>query len=642
MNNNKRGLIVTLLTVAFACSYSLTHAAAPVIDDPGDFVVGDLENGPTNNVFAFPDAISLDGNVADDTTADASIKWSYSGAGKYRVNGVLGLSGPDNPTAPPAAKELRSNDLDNPPHNKGGGLLQDGTGETITVRNNDLSPGLGLGPFAEPATTGILPAETQVVTLFASDGSTYSSQTIVVYTANDTSDSLSKGLLTIFDFDFENNPTLRTGWMSQINGGPTAATTGTGTGFCMWVPLLNVTGAAVLWFSPNNPATPNVPGYIDLVDSAAYRLRYYMYTDQTAAGAIPFWTAGYNNNFYLGSPPALTSNVYGGDQWILDVAKGANGIGRTQGRSFYDFWFIPNASLTQQWRGTLPFANPDNSRSVVNNSNVDNRNDINISVRILDDSAALNTAADTGTICLKRITASRVDYSKLTTTTLDAVPLTGTGAIGGAGNFGVLPDNEAAPGNGTLALNSGTDPVTGTAGFANGALGPSFETNAAGGRKRLLRYNTAGTTVNQKQYALANSWRQDELLLVKSKIRSNVSGGAGSVDGTDPVNLIFFDWEVPTTEVGAFNFTQKGSGGMRLAPSPRLFATNGGVEQEYVSLFYTQNRSLAVSLFDGVEGQRIRGYLDFINNSGIGSATDGVNPFTINSMNLYKVDTAGF
>lgn len=633
MMNNKKGLIVTLLSVAFACAYGLTHAAAPVIDDPGDLIVGDLEQGAGNNLFAFPDAFSLDGIVVDDTTADSAILWSYSGAGKYRVNGVLGLSGPDNPTTPPGAKELRSNDADLG-HLKSGGAPQDATGETVTVRNNDLSPLPGLGPYGEPATTGLLdPAETQAVTLFASDGSTNSFQTIVVYTANETSDSLSKGLIPIFDFDYENNPGLRTGWLSRIDGGLSAGTTGTGSGFCMWVPLVNVSTAAVYWFSPNNPSTPNVPGYITLVDNAVYRLRTYMWTDTTANGAIPFWTFGYNNNMYM---PTLTSNVYGGDLYVLDVAGGANGIGRTQGRTIFDFWEIPNAALTQQWRGTLPGGNPDNARSVVNNANVDNRNDTNISVRILDGNSAISSDGDTGTICLKRVVASRIDFSKLSATLLDGPPIN-------TATHGVLPDTEpGTPGNGTMVISNGTDAVTGIVGFATANVGPSYETNINGGRKRFLRYNPAGTSINLRQFPMVNSWRSDELLLVKSKIRSGVSGGAGSVEGTDPINLIFFDWEGLTSEIGGFHFTQKAAGGMRLAPSPRLYATNGNVSQEYVSVFYTQNKSRSAQLFGGAEAQRIRGYIDVYNNSGIGSTTDGINPFVVNSLELYKVDTAGF
>lgn len=621
---NKKGLLLTLLAVAFAGLYTTGYALAPVVSDPGDLIIGDLESGAANNVFAFPDAFNLDSIVSDES-ADSTILWSYSGTGKYTINGVAPLTiGPGDPNAP-GANEVRSQDLDvgHPGQDAGG------NGQTVTFRNQDLSDiaiGGGFGPYSEPATTGVLASETQPVTLYASDAATYTAVTIVVYTANNSSDSISGGGLTpIFDYDYT-NPAFRTGWISSITGGASAGTTGTGTGFCMWVPTANVPTAGVQWSSPNNNTLPNGPGYIDLVDSAAYRLRVTMYCDQTAGGAIPYWTFGYNNVFFA---PTLTSNIYGGDHFQVDVAGGASGIGRTQGRTHYDYWFIPNAALTQSWRGTLPFGNTQNSFSVVNNPSFEARNDINVTVRILDGAqgaGSILNEADTGTICLKGLRADRIAYASLNSTLVYGPPIN-------TATHAVLPDSLGPAGNGTGTINNGTA-------SANFAVGPAFETDAAGGRKQLIQYNPAGTTNTLKRWPLANSWHDDELLLLKTVIRSDVGGAAGTVEGSDPVNLIFVDWDVVTSEIGAFHFTQKGAAGnMKWAASPRLLATNNNVPQEYVSLFYTQNKSKAVAV---ANPDRIRGYLDLFNSTSIGTATDGRNPFSVTKFELYKVDISPF
>jgi hypothetical protein len=106
---NKKGFFKALMTVAFALMSVSIFATAPTITDPGDYIVGDAEQGIGNNVFVFPDAIDLDGSVSDDNTPDGSIKWSFDDpTARYRLNGAMG--GVVDPNAP--ANDLRQMDTD--------------------------------------------------------------------------------------------------------------------------------------------------------------------------------------------------------------------------------------------------------------------------------------------------------------------------------------------------------------------------------------------------------------------------------------------------------------------------------------------------------------------------------------------------
>jgi len=507
---------------------------------------------------------------------------------------------------------------------KSGAVPQDASGATATIRDTIASPGFSsLGPYLDPG-PGVFASDP--MTLFASDGATYGQASIVVYSQNETSDSLSGGMENLFDFDFENDPTKRTGWMPELLPSAAAGTTGTGTGFCMWVPLTNIAAAGVYWWSPHNRLVANgaTPGYITLVDSTVYRTRTTMQTDQTGVGRIPFWTHGYNNNFYV-TPPTLTSNIYGGDTTILDVAGGANGIGRTQGRTDFDFWFCPNPMLTKQWRGQDAW----NSSFSPFNPTVDNRNDMNLNIRILDGAqggTTIRNESDTGYICLKRLRGDRVLYSKLVMTLVNGGPInTATHNVQtGSGTF--------EPGS----INNANANVTLT-------LGPNIATNSTTGRKKVMFYNPAGADATLQQYPFANNWQNDEILCLKTKIRSAVGAPSGTVEGTDPVNIVQHTWDVVTFELTNAQYAQKGTAGnMKWAASPRLLSTTGSsTGEEYVTFMYSENHMKTIPVPVIPNGDRIRGFADFINTSTIGNATDGLNPFIVETLELHKV-TGGF
>jgi len=487
--------------------------------------------------------------------------------------------------------------------------------------------------------------------LFASDCTTYSSISITVYTSNETSDSISGGganLIPVLDDDFDNDPSLITGWFGGVVGG--TATTGTATGLCMWVAANNTATAAVGWISPPNFAHYPSPAYIDLVDLNVYRIRLSMYTDQAATGAIPFWTIGYNNQngqtFIPPEPPPPAGNTYGGDLWDLDVAGGANGIngpanGRPNGRDTLDYWFAPNAVLTPQWRGTLTGAlAPDNANSAFDPS-VDNFNDMNLVIRILDGSQGANSIhneVDTGTVCCKELRVDRVAIPDLAGRTSLAYgsPISTT-------LYAINPDSFTSGGNGTGTI----DNTTNTATFL---IGPNYNGGTAiflaGGRKSLIFFDATqvvGNDFNKALYPIF--WQDNQLLQIKAGIRSGVTAGTGAGgEGIDPVDTVFINFDTPTSEIGGFNFTQRAVlGDMFKAASPRLSANTGGSSQTYTSFFFSQNATDVDLTIPGFENaNRIRGYVDFINNQNLGTNTDGRDAIVIDSMLLNLIDTNGF
>jgi hypothetical protein len=588
-------------------------AEAPVITPPSDIIIGDLEQGDNNNVFIFPDAIDLDAIVADDNTGDGAIKWSYlSSDTNIIINGAAQLSGGD-PNAPLATENLRSAADGEVPTG-----VVDGNVATITFRNQNLSAGVGtLGPYADPGTTGVLPAETRTITLFASDCSTYSQVDIVVYTANSTSDSLSGGNLleNVIDLDFENDPNDISGWFGGVIGG--MGTTSTTTGLCMSVPAGADPGSSLGWISPPN-FTPSLPNFVQLVDKALYRMRATMMTNQTANGAIPYVDFVWSN-FLLST--GVNGNTYGGLYWLLDVAGGATGVGRFQ--SDFDVWITPNAALTQQWRGII-----DSSNSAFDPS-VDFTNDWSVTMRILHDNSSIVTAADSGTICLRRLRVDRCLIDSLSTTVLQNNPIV---PYNSGGIMYRDPDDGGLPTGGSFTIAGGVanlnltpDPTSGNATLARGA-------------RRKLQYWTGFPAAGNINF-FPQLWERGKLYMTRVMLRSNVGGPTGTVEGTDPVDTVFVDFDCPNSEFGSFHFTAKGNAGNFFrASSPRLSVTTGGA-QPYVGFIQGTEPSKGASL--GIpDSDRIRSYIDFFNVTTLGSGTDGLDAMTIESVEVLEVDTS--
>jgi hypothetical protein len=329
--------------------------------------------------LASPQYVSDDGPLT-------SLTWSYTSAGRYRFNGATPLViGTDSPVTPPAAKVINSaanisatgeSNPDNDPF-------------TPTIRDVILTPFTGAA--TDPPGTGIVASE--VVTLFASDGTTAGMNDMVVYSDDGGADRLSAtpppGPVNVYSVSFASGPN---GW---TQGAAFGATLTSVNGLCISVPA---TGNNIgEWVSPYN--------IFPLVDNGVYRIRLTMSTNQNTALSVPFWDMYIQN---LATAPATPAGDfgYGGDYYFLDNTGSANAVaGPATGLNQFDIYYAPLAFRTAQWKSTTTGAF---------NPALDADNDARVVFRILDaDDAPIQAQNDSGQICLTNIVIERFDFDNV-------------------------------------------------------------------------------------------------------------------------------------------------------------------------------------------------------------------------------------
>jgi hypothetical protein len=392
----RKGLTVTLMATLVAMLAVNAMAEAPTIGGIPDVVVGGDAGATPPLEFVFPDALALDGYVNDDTSPSEEILWSYTtadpGNARYAFNGVDAVDlGSDNPNAP-GAKQIDTNDndpsqLDNDPR-------------TATVRDAVLSP-IG-GDTTDPGATGIVASE--VVTLIASDGSTYTMKEIIVYTDNGGEDRLSpQAEIVLPKIDLTQTPAGDAGFDQTTPIG--AVTYSTANGACITVPA---TGANLGSFLTD-------PNFIDLTARSVYQIRCEVATDQSGDGQVPFWDvviANLYQNHPVTGAPLNGPNSYGGDYLFLDADGGANAaedsVGKTatRGRRVFEIWYAPPQVDVASWNDTSTGA-----FSATNNPIVD----FSIEFRVLDVDGGHQPATnpDLGTVCLQSIEVFKHDFDQL-------------------------------------------------------------------------------------------------------------------------------------------------------------------------------------------------------------------------------------
>jgi hypothetical protein len=350
-----KGLQLTLVTVAVVLMGMSAMATAPVIDDIPSPIVGGGELTTPPNTFVYPNALNLNSYVQDDG-GDANIVWSYEVTGTqiYSINGNDPIdSGSEDPTDP-TGKDLNTvrNGEEDPDSNP----------ITITIRNVNLSP-IG-GPNTDPGdTAGIISSETQVVTLYASDGSTYSQTEIMVYTDNEGEDRLSgepTGGIPVIELDFTNNAN---GFTSMAVGTVGATATLEGNGICIEVAA-----------GGNNLGTWTSPwAFIDLAANSVYHIRADVNGTQTTAGLVPLWDVIIQNFDNLTG--ANGAYAYFADYYFLDNEGGAYAVGPATGISRVDMYFAPLPAKLASWN--------DESAGAFTATN-DAMNDMQMIFRVLD------------------------------------------------------------------------------------------------------------------------------------------------------------------------------------------------------------------------------------------------------------------
>jgi hypothetical protein len=375
-----KGLKLTLLTVAVALMGMYAMAEAPVVDQIPTVIIGGGTAGSTPpDVFVYPEALDLSTYVTDDG-GDAGIVWSYDvvGTAKYSFNGVDPLGGADPIT--PGALEINTQVLQ-------GEYDTDTDADTVTIRNIRLSPFSGTGET--PDAPGAL-FDSQVVTLWASDGATATQGEVMIWTDNGGPDRLSTEVPTgekILDLDLTNNaPGWGTNTLKDTAG--TLTMSAGANGICVEV---SAPGVNIGWYSSGY-------GFADLVDNAVYQVQMEVTGSQTTAGLGPLWDVIIDNL----SDDGFTSggNVYFYDALFLDNEGGANAA--SLGRTAFEVWFTPPSVNLASWR--------DLSTGAFSTAN-EPHNDMRFQFRVLDGDAASGYGGelDLGQICLGGVVVYRYD-----------------------------------------------------------------------------------------------------------------------------------------------------------------------------------------------------------------------------------------
>jgi len=415
----RKGLTTTLLTVAIALMGFNAMAAAPVIQAIPDIIVGDAEDivqASDPNIFVYPDAINLDAVVSDETPDDQLI-WTYTKAtvpGRFLLNGVPAIDlGSLTPTPPTG--------------NRIGQVLQgerntDANVRTVTVRDNTLSPittGGGNGPYSppNPDTPGKVAGSEEIVTLVASDGTTYGTRTVLMWSDNNGLDRTGglpeKTPVASLSFTASAN-----GWVSNAQFGSITLSQNS-SGLCLEVPAAGVNFGD--WHY-------NSFGLIPLVANAVYRVRMTV-TTTAVVNQTPLWTFVHENGSGSDTAGRVPLLAYGGEAIFLDNVGGANAPSPiVGGRTTFDTYLAPPPVTTTQWNNatTGPFAA----------ANAGTKDATGI-FRVLD---VANTGyggeIDAGQVCLKDIDIVRWDINSAVqgnvdlnaTSFTDALSTTGPGA----------------------------------------------------------------------------------------------------------------------------------------------------------------------------------------------------------------------
>jgi hypothetical protein len=554
---------------------SQAFAIAPVVRDLPDAVIGNDESVVTGAVpFIYRDFLNLASNtVASDDGPLSSLVWTYASAGRYSFNGVAPIIiGTDSPVSPPAAKVINS------PANitTAGESNPDSNAFTPTIRDTTLSP-IG-GPNVDPGGSGIVASE--VVTLFASDGTTAGMNDLIVYSDDGGTDRLSATPIppptTVYSANF------LTGTNSWVSGTPVnSATLSTAGGLCISVTATNTNIGE--WISPYN--------IFPTVDNAVYRFRLNMTTNQGTAGAGPLWDLLIQNLALDGSgnPTNGTDQAFSGDYFFLDNTGSANAIaGPSQGLNQFDVYYAVSAFRTQQWRSTTTGAFQ---------PSLDPANDARLVLRVLDaENAGYGGESDSGQICMTSILIERFDFGNILEGNIvyQLDPIT-------SGINGVSIDNLIArlsPGTaGSGSSNDfNTNPLTITPADANGWL-------------TELTFVTPGDTTNppvtDPGYGSGSSiidnypivWQDNTLYMYTAMV--NAPDATGETDGPDCLRLGF---DAKTIELFGDSYILTG-----LTGKPGMPKT--GAPQPYTMFWWSHNASLSTV----PEAARLRWKLDVLN-----------------------------
>jgi len=585
----RKGLTVTLMTVAVAMMGLQAMAMAPVISDIPSPIVGDGVGATTPNVFVYPDAFNLANYVTDDYTSSTSILWSYwiSGTPKYRINNIAPLDpGTEDPVTP-GAKAINT-------QVGSGELNPDGNAATLTIRNINLSP-IANPTAAEPGVTGKLTAETQLVTLFASDGTTYSSKSIAFYTYNNFDDQLTPGNTPV--------PVVTKNFVGSSQGwtGVDLNYRGTIGGIYYGGTLSMSTGATGICFNVstdgNNSGQYTSPwGLIPLIKNAVYHVRMKMNGSQTTVGHSPFWDVVISN--YLDATHGR--NAYGVDSWFMDNRGGANAVLQTAGGTSFHLWFAPAPITTAAW-------NADNG---IFDPAIGNQKDGYIYWRVMDDASvpAITADQDSGSLCMTDLSIERFDIGAMQFVSTDYNPTLSQGIKSQWTTSGEVLGTDAG---GTMGTHQYYTQTTVTFSGGTVTLQPDTNTTAVSNNDLVAMYPKEAGVGHYDNDPLVPAcypvvWKSDTLY----QITYDLSAPDANSE-TNPVGVYFIGADVPTNELICDSWT--------CSAKNRCGMPKYNLVQTYMSFFWSHKVSNDTV---NANNKRIRPRFQMGNNANLRFAND--------------------
>ena len=389
----RKGLTLTLMAVVVSVMGLNAMAMAPTVLEVRDIIVGDGEDVSAANIFVYPDVLNLGDYATDDGLPGDDLFWSfYDSTDTYRINGMASLTGSDDPTSPPTANTI--NLADDETYVADAGNVwnsRDTDPETITIRNNTLSPIAG-SDYDEPGFTGL--DSGTALTLFCSDSDKAGSYTLFVYSNNEGFDGFSGGITWVpvatRDFSSATNS-----WTFEELFGTTGSSSSTAGGICVSTPAAG--DQAARWLGPYGETAD---GGTSLVNNNVYRIRLTMNSTQMTVNQCPLWDFIIENQNNDGSQGAF---AYGADYWFLDNLGGANAIeGPSVGRPSFDIVWAPACVSLPAWQSA--------AFSVAN----EDANDMRMIFRMFDfASSNYDAGNDSGTICISEMKIDRIGIADL-------------------------------------------------------------------------------------------------------------------------------------------------------------------------------------------------------------------------------------
>ena len=383
----RRRFLVTLVMLAIAMIGLRANGMAPVIVEIPSPIVADDTPVTNSNHFVYPDAFNLDYVVSDDFTTPGQLVWSYTSvSGRYSFNNVGPLTLPGDSVIAPGAKRIDNVDNDTDE--------VDGNPRTVTIRDTVLSP--IAGPDTPVGTPGIVNPSGELVTLFASDGTTAGEETFLVFTEKGGTDRLSgvlAELVTQINLLGVTDP-ASIGWATNPIAIPgldaDASFTSGADGFCMEVGL---TGNRFAQFeSPY--------GIIPLVANSVWRIRAAVDTAGVSlpAGTTPLW------DILIENTPSPGVTRFGGDYLFHDNLGGADSPASL---STFDVYWTPPAVMAADWN---------DATTGMFTAAKDASNDARITFRVIDvDDALYGANTDQGKVCLRSMEIHRLNINSFFT-----------------------------------------------------------------------------------------------------------------------------------------------------------------------------------------------------------------------------------